>query len=96
MNKIKQIRSMLIIAAALGWWGMWFPELAVWGGAVRVTQQEYAGASCEKEYQGSSQEQNIDMNMVREIYSGLQQADRSQIRIKSKLLAAIDQYLQTK
>ncbi len=78
MDKIKQIRSILIIVAALGWWGMWFPELTVWGGAVRVADQEYVPEE------------------VREIYSGLQQADRSQIRIKSKLLSAIDQYLQTK
>lgn len=86
MDKIKQIRSILIIAAALGWWGMWFPELTVWGGAVRVADQEYV-------YQSSDQEQIIDMNTVREIYSGLQQADRSQIKIKSKLLSAIEQYL---
>ena len=87
MTDIKTFRSVLIITAALGWWGIWFPELAVWGNVVCVTAEQSAA-------EGIAPSQ--PMNTVREICEGLKNADRSQIQIKSRLLTAIDQYFQKK
>lgn len=89
MTDIKTFKSVLIITAALGWWGIWFPELAVWGNAVCVATEQSEAKSIE-------QLQAMDMNIVREICDGLKIADRSQIQIKSRLLIAIDQYFQKK
>ena len=89
MTEWKKCRVVLMICAVLGWWGIWFPELAVWGNAVCVATEQSEAKSIE-------QLQAMDMNTVREICDGLKIADRSQIQIKSRLLIAIDQYFQKK
>ena len=89
MADIKALRSVVIITAALGWWGIWFPELAVWGNAVCVADQQV-----KSEEMRPWQESDIDF--VWEVWDGFRNAERSQIQIKSRLLSAIDQYFQKK
>ena len=86
MADIKTLKNVLIITTALGWWGIWFPELAVWGNAVCVSPQE----GVVTEYQSR------DVKTVWEICEELRCVDRSQIQIKSRLLTIIDQYFQRK
>ena len=90
MTGFKQFRAVLLMCAALGWWGIWFPELAVWADAVCVVEEESSGDTVQQA------EKVVEYDTVREIYHGLRQADKTQIQVKSRLLQMIEQYLQKK
>lgn len=70
-------RAVLILCAALGWWGLWFPELAVWSDAVVVREEN---ASVQQE------ENVIEWETAQTLYRDLMQADRDQIQVRSRLL----------
>ncbi len=90
MTGLKKYRTVLLMCAAIGWWGIWFPELAVWTGAVCAEDGQQQKNTVQQK------EKVIECDSVREIYEGLLQADREQIQMKSRLLTMIDQYLQKK
>ncbi len=90
MTGFKRFRAVVMMCAALGWWGIWFPELAVWADAVCVVEEECSENTVQ---QG---EKVIECDTVREICDGLRQADKGQIQVKSRLLQLIEQYLQKK
>ena len=90
MTGFKRFRAVIMMCAALGWWGVWFPELAVWADAVCVVEDESKNGTVQ---QG---EKVIECDTVQEICDGLLRADKGQIQVKSRLLALIEQYLQKK
>ena len=90
MTGFKRFRAVVMMCAALGWWGIWFPELAVWADAVCVVEEEHSQNAVQ---QG---EKVVECDTVREICEGLRQADKGQIKVKSRLLQLIEQYLQKK
>ena len=97
MNDWKNLRAVLTICAALGWWGIWFPELAVRADAVCVVQEEN-NISVQKqenvvEYEaGCYAGDPDDRKDAYEIYNGLLHADKEQIRVKSRLFELLHKY----
>jgi len=90
MTGFKRFRAVIMMCAALGWWGIWFPELAVWADTVCVVEEEYSENTVQQ------REKMIEYDAAWEIIEGLKQADREQIQVKSRLLQLIEQYLQKK
>ena len=78
MARWRTWRAVISLCIALGWWGMWFPELALWTESVVVEETE----------------KNMpEQETARRIYQGLMKADREQIQVKSRLLQMIQGYL---
>lgn len=90
MSEWKKLRAVLSLCAALGWWGIWFPELAVWAEAVCVVEEDSESAAVQRG------ENVAEYETAREIYDGLLHADREQIQVKSRLLQLVERYLQKK
>ncbi len=90
MNDWKKLRAVLTLCAALGWWGVWFPELAVWADIVCVAEEDETNTSVQ------AGENVVECEAAREIYDDLLYADKDQIQVKSRLLQLIGQYLQKK
>lgn len=84
---IKIIRMALCVCAALGWWGVFYPELAMTPDTYRVVEDKVlkkGGTSGDDEVC-----ENADWDFDREIYFEILQADAGQIRFKSKLLMSL-------
>ena len=90
MTGFKRFRAVVTMCAVLGWWGIWFPELAVWADVVCVVEEENSGDIVQ---QGGKV---IECDTVQEIYTGLLKADKEQIQIKSRLLQLVEQYFKKK
>ncbi len=82
----KKLRAVLSLCVALGWWGIWFPELAVWAEAVCVVEEDSESTAVQ------SGEKVVECETAREIYDGLLHADRKQIQVKSRLLQLVWKY----
>lgn len=92
MSRWKRMRAIVMICAALGWWNVWFPELAVWADAIRVVEETpVEDGSVSETVQ--LHENVVKYEDVREICDGLLSAGREQIRLKSRLLVLLEQYL---
>lgn len=87
MRAFQKYRAMWIICIAIGWWGVWFPELVVWTDAVCVTEDVCQEDSVQM------QGKVVECDSVHEICEGLMYADKEQIQIKSRLFMLIEQYL---
>lgn len=79
-----RVRVVLSLCAALGWWGILYPELTMTPDTYRVicgqeTVQKEADV--------------VEWDFDEDIYRDILNADRSQIRFKSKLLQAAEDYL---
>ena len=72
----KDIRILLFVCAAFGWWGFLYPELAMTPDTYRVVEQD-GTVRTERERIESSDS---------DIYWEVLNADSSQIRFRSKLL----------
>ena len=90
MRSFQKYRAIWMICAAIGWWGVWFPELAVWADVVCVTED-----ACQED-SVQMQEKVVECDSAREIYGGLLRADKEQIQIKSRLLMLIEQHFRSK
>ena len=90
MTEWKKCRVVLMLCAVLGWWGIWFPELAVWPDAVCVAEDMREETSVQTD------EKVVECDSAREIYDGLLQADREQIQVRSRLLKLLEQHLRKK
>lgn len=75
----KDIRILLFVCAALGWWGFLYPELTMTPDTYRVVEED-GTVRTEGEGIGSS-----DSGIYWEVLS----ADSSQIRFRSKLLDSL-------
>lgn len=84
----KDIRILLFVCAALGWWGFLYPELAMTPDTYRVVEQDgMTRTEIEKKESSGN-----------DIYWEVLNADSSQIRFRSKLfdsLAALADYRRT-
>jgi len=87
MSRLKIYRVIFIMCVALGWWGVWFPELAVWTEAICIAE-ETDDAQIEKNV--------AEYESAREIFNGLMHAQRDQIRIRSRFLEIVERYLQSR
>ena len=90
MTGFKRFRAIVTMCAVLGWWGIWFPELAVWADAVCVVEEENSEDTAQQTGKV------IEYDTVQEIYTGLLKADKEQIQVKSRLLQLVEQYLKKK
>ncbi len=79
MRSWRNIKAVIMICIALGWWSVWFPEMAVWADAVRAVEQEDMGLTWEQ---------------AEAIGRGFSRADRDQIVIKSRLLMLLKEQWQ--
>lgn len=78
---ITSIHIMLGICAAFGWWGLLYPELAMTPSTYKVV---YADSAVQK------QENVVEWDFDDDIYWEIMEADRSQIRFRSRLLMNIN------
>lgn len=76
----RDIRILLCICAAFGWWGILYPELALTPDTYRVVDGD--GVVYESEAEG---EWNLDDGIFWRVLG----ADSSQIRFRSKLLDSL-------
>lgn len=79
MRSWRNIKAVIMICIALGWWSVWFPEMAVWADAVRDVEQE---------------DMDLTWEQAGAIGRGFSQADRDQIVIKSRLLMLLKEQWQ--
>ncbi len=79
-----ELHILFCICAALGWWGLLYPELAVTPDACRTVQEE--GSAQEQE----AAEWSFDSNLYTEVLG----ADRSRIRFRSRVLEEINAFLE--
>ena len=92
MRSWRNIKAVVMICIALGWWSVWFPEMAVWADAVRAVEQEGA-----EMFNGLSEEPlqtGLTWEQAEAIGRGFSQADREQIVIKSRLLMLLKEQWQ--
>lgn len=75
----KDIRILLFVCAALGWWGFLYPELAMTPDTYRVVEQDGATRTEGEKIESSRND----------IYWEVLNADSSQIRFRSKLLDSL-------
>ena len=73
------IRIMVTACAAFGWWGLLYPELTMTPSTLNVVYEE-----------DSVQEMPLEWDLDEDIYFELLEADRSQIRFKSRLLMRLN------
>ncbi|MCH5343515.1 MAG: hypothetical protein J1E64_05695 [Acetatifactor sp.] len=75
----KDIRILLFVCAALGWWGFLYPELTMTPDTYRVVEQDGTTRTERKKIESSRND----------IYWEVLNADSSQIRFRSKLLDSL-------
>ncbi len=90
MTRFMKYRAMLVICAALGWWGIWFPELAVQTEAVCVVEENGQKSTVQ---QGKKV---LECGTVQEICDGLRHADKEQIQVRCRIFMLVEQYLHKK
>ncbi len=93
-NGIKIIEMALCVCAALGWWGVFYPELTMTPDTYRVVKEaKLSSEDNALQKVGSFGDDEVcetaDWDFDREIYFEILQADASQIRFKSKLLMSL-------
>lgn len=91
---IKIIEMALCICAALGWWGVFYPELTMTPDTYKVVREaklfsEDKGLQNEGTFGDDEVCKTADWDFDREIYFEILQADAGQIRFKSKLLMSL-------
>lgn len=82
MSGWRKFKTVFTICAALGWWGIWFPELALWTEAVSVEEQQAV----------QSEENLLEYETAAQFCNSLLSADREEIQIKSRLLQLVEEY----
>lgn len=93
-RSIKIIEMALCVCAALGWWGVFYPELTMTPDTYRVVKEVKLSSGdkvLQKEGIFGDDEvcETADWNFDSEIYFEILQADAGQIRFKSKLLMSL-------
>ncbi len=84
MKKIKKgLRIITAVCAALGWWGLLYPELTLTPDTVRVICEDGNGGEISADCQGL-----LDNNL----YLDLLGTDRSNIRFRSRLLTELSAF----
>ena len=74
------IRAAVGLCAALGWWGLLYPELALTPDTVKISQADESGASVS---------QASEWSFGSSLYLDLLNADREQISFRSRLFTEI-------
>ena len=85
-QKWLEIRVAIGLCAALGWWGLLYPELALTPDTVRVSAEDSAGEPSDQSPQWS-----FDSSL----YLDLLNADRENITFRSRLLTEIKELFQS-
>lgn len=84
-KKLIGIRISFAVCAALGWWGVLYPELTMTPDTYRVVSEEGAV---------QPDENMVEWDFDNDIYHEILNADRSRIRFRSKLFQTAAQYLE--
>lgn len=84
-SKWLKVRTFVCAVAAIGWWGLWYPEIA-----------EYAGAYTVVEEDGTVQDDSevIECESDESVYREWFKMDTSQIRFRSRLWQLAEEYLE--
>lgn len=84
-----QLRLAAVACAALGWWGILYPELTLTSDTYKVVYEE------EQSEEGSvfSDGQRQENSGITEGYQGLLKAKSGQIRIRSRLYLTVAEWL---
>ena len=84
-KKLFGIRITFAVCAALGWWGVLYPELTMTPDTYRIVSEEGTV---------QSDENMVEWDFDNDIYREILNADRSRIRFRSKLFQAAAHYLE--
>lgn len=76
-----KLRMIAALCAALGWWGLLYPEFTLTPDTVRVV--------CETE-DGAEETATFDQSFGNSLYLELLGADRGSIRLRSRLFAELN------
>ena len=96
MNFLKEIKSLIFAAAAVGIWSILYPELVYHPDVLKVVE-ESAGNSEESSAETEQERKSLDQGKLPEggkpgnsesLYEQLFEADRENIRLKSRLWEA--------
>lgn len=79
----KVIKAVVCVCAALGWWGVLYPELTMMPDTYRIVKEDQT--SQEQKISQESTEWDFD----RDIYFEILQAPAGQVRFKSRLLMSL-------
>lgn len=79
----QEIRVALILSMAIGWWGLWYPELATAADAYVVVQEDGTVQTASEV---------IECGLDECTYWEMLQADGDQVRFRSKLWQMLEEY----
>lgn len=84
-HRWQNVRIATVVCAAIGWWGMWYPELTTAADTYAIVQEDGTVLP-------ASEVVKCDFG---ELYcEELLQADNSQIRFRSKFLQWLEEYFE--
>ena len=79
------VRMAAVLCAAIGWWGLWYPELATAADAYAIVQEDGTVLSASEV---------MECEFDEETYAELLQADSSQVRFRSRFLQWLEEYFE--
>lgn len=98
-NWLTGLRIGLGVCAALGWWGFLYPELTMTPDTYRITMEEKLSIEEKRSIEdGTVQKVSevVEWDFDSDVYWSVLNADRSQIRFKSKLLQTAAELLENR
>lgn len=82
-HKLNQLRILIVLCAAFGWWGFLYPEYSITSDMVRLVSTE---DGTENTLQGDDVADGQSFESAENLYRQLLKAGRNNIRFRSKLL----------
>lgn len=82
-NKLQiSFRIFVTVAAALGWWGVLYPEFTMTPDTYKIVYED----TTPQEYYVQEPEEVVEWNVNHHIYETVLGADRTKLRFRSRLL----------
>ncbi len=82
-HKWQGVRLAAILCVAIGWWGLWYPELAREAEAYAIVQEDGTVLMASEV---------IECELDEESYAELFQAEGNQVRLRSRFLLWLEEY----
>lgn len=80
---INHIKILTVLCAALGWWGLLYPELTLTPDTLKIISVDESGNECQME---------TEQNTEGRLYLSLLEAGPENIRFRSRLLQEINAF----
>ncbi len=83
-SKWQGVKIAVLLSVAIGWWGLWYPELATEADTYAIVWEDGT-------VQSASEVIECELNGYS--YMDLMEADNSQLQFRSKLWMKLEEYL---